>query len=103
MNTDHINYQQEIAQSINEEKDQELLEKIVDAPKQQISASSSSSSIGRNQILINDDNQGNNMNILTPIQRRERIFTLLIIAIIALLTGKLFLLKIKTNFFFRRD
>jgi len=27
MNTDHINYQQRIAQSVNEEKDHELLEK----------------------------------------------------------------------------
>ena len=31
----------------------------------------------------------NNMNILTTIERRERIFTLLIIAFISLLTGKI--------------
>jgi hypothetical protein len=79
MNTDHINYQQHITQSVNEEKVHELLETTEDAPKQHIS---SSISTGSNQ------NSDNNMTILTPIQRRERIFTLLIIALISLLTGK---------------
>ncbi|CAF1086759.1 unnamed protein product [Rotaria sp. Silwood1] len=91
MNTDHINYQQQIAQSVNEEKDHELLEKTDNAPKQQIS--SSSIGINQNSILKNDEHQrtnqisDNHMNILTPIEHRERILTLLIIALIALLTG----------------
>jgi len=76
MNTDHINYQQQITQSVNEEKVHELLETTEDAPKQP------SISTGNNQ------NSDNNMTILTPIQRRERIFTLLVIALISLLTGK---------------
>jgi len=100
MNTDHINYQQQIAQSINEEKDYELSEKTENMPKQQISSSSSTTSIGINQnlVLINDDyqrinqNSENNMNILTTTERRERISTLLIIAFIALLTGKIIFL-----------
>jgi hypothetical protein len=70
-------------------------------PKQQIlSSSSSTTSIGINQnlVLINDDyqrinqNSENNMNILTTTERRERISTLLIIAFIALLTGKIIFL-----------
>ncbi len=77
MNTDHINYQQQIAQSVHEEKDYELTE---NAPKQQITSSSSSSS---NSIGKNPNDSENNMKILT------RIFTLLIIAFIALLTGKI--------------
>lgn len=87
MNTDHINYQQQIAQSVNEDKDQELIE---NAPKPPISTSSSTS------ISMNEDYQrtqqeiDQNMPILTPIERRERIFTLSIIAFIALLTGKIF-------------
>jgi hypothetical protein len=95
MNTDHINYQQQIAQSVNEEKDHESLDKIENAPKQQLSSSSSSTSIGINQTptSINNEyqrvnqNSENNMHILTATERRERIFTLLIIAFIALLTG----------------
>lgn len=89
MNTDHINYQQQIAQSVNEEKDQELIE---NAPKPPISSSSSTS------ISINEDYQrlqqgtDQNMPILTAIERRERIFTLTIIAFIALLTGKILFL-----------
>ncbi len=88
MNTDHINYQQQIVQSVNEENDHELTE---NAPKQQIS----SIGIHSNPILNNENYQTinqdseNNMNILTAIERRERIFTLLIIAFIALLTGKI--------------
>ncbi|CAF4233360.1 unnamed protein product, partial [Rotaria sordida] len=91
MTTDHINYQQQIAQSINEEKDHELLETIDNAPKQQIS--SNSIGINQNSILKNDEYQksnqisDNHMNILTPIERRERILTLIIIGIIAFLTG----------------
>ena len=87
MNTDHINYQQQIAQSVNEDKDQELIE---NAPKPPISTSSSTS------ISMNEDYQrtqqeiDQNMPILTPIERRARIFTLSIIAFIALLTGKIF-------------
>ena len=86
MNTDHINYQQQIAQSVNEDKDQELIE---NAPKPPISTSSSTS------ISMNEDYQrtqqeiDQNMPILTPIERRERIFTLSIPAFIALLTGKI--------------
>jgi hypothetical protein len=84
MNTD---YQQQIAQPVHEEKDYELTE---NAPKQHISSASSSSS---NLIGINpNDNyqdSDNNMKILTTIERRERILTLLIIAFIALLTGKI--------------
>jgi len=89
MNTDHINYQQQIAQSVHEEKDHELSEKTENAPKQQIS-SSSSNSIGINNDYqsVNQDSE-NNMNILTKTERQERIFTLLIIAFIALLTGKI--------------
>jgi hypothetical protein len=83
MNTDHINYQQQIAQSVHEEKDYELTE---NAPKQQITSSSSSSS---NSIGKNPNDSENSMKILTTIERRERIFTLLIIAFIALLTGKI--------------
>ncbi|CAF0880778.1 unnamed protein product [Adineta steineri] len=88
MNTDHINYQQEIAQSTNEEKDHELSEKTEDAPKQHIT-SSTTIGINQNQDDYQTINQNteNNMDILTPIQRRERISTLLIIAIVALLTG----------------
>ncbi|CAF3880333.1 unnamed protein product [Rotaria sp. Silwood2] len=91
MNTDHINYQQQIAQSVNKEKDHELLEKSDNAPKQQ--TSSNSIGINQNTTLKNDEYQrtnqisDNDMNILTPIERRERISTLLIIALIALLTG----------------
>ena len=86
MNTDHINYQQQIAQSVNGEKDQELIE---NAPKAPISSSSSTS------VSINEDYQRTqqgieqDMPILTAIERRERIFTLFIIAFIALLTGKI--------------
>ena len=90
MNTDHINYQQQIAQSVNKEKDHELLEHTDNASNEQNSSSTSS-----NSIPINEDyqrlhqNSDNTMNILTPTERRERIFTLLIIAFIALLTGKI--------------
>lgn len=102
MNTDHINYQQQIAQSVNEEKDHELIEKSENTSKQ------SSTSIGINPTSINDDYQrinqesGNNMTILTPNQRRERIFTLIIIALISLLTGKIifFLNFISNNKYF---
>lgn len=95
MNTDHINYQQQIAQSVNEEKDHELSEKPENILKPQISSSSSSTSIGinPNPLSINNDyqrinqNSENNTIILTPTERRQRIFTLLIIAFIALLTG----------------
>lgn len=88
MNTDHINYQQQIAQAVNEEKDHELIE---NAPKQPISSSSS------NSISIQEDYQriqlhnDQPMTVLTASERRERIFTLSIIAIIALLTGNIFL------------
>ena len=84
MNTDHINYQQQIAQAVNDEKDHELIE---NAPKQPISSSSS------NSISIQEDYQriqlqnDQTMTVLTPSERRERIFTLSIIAFIALLTG----------------
>ncbi|UJR37173.1 hypothetical protein I4U23_029882 [Adineta vaga] len=85
MDADHINYQQQIAQSTNEEKSHELMEKIEDAPKQD------NISIGINQHPDDyhtiQQNVDNTMTILTPIQRRERISTLLIIALIALLTG----------------
>jgi hypothetical protein len=102
MNTDHINYQQQIAQSVNEEKDHELTEKAEDAPKQQISPSTSIG-INQNPTSINGDYQSvnqesnNNVDILTPIERRERIFTLLIIAFIALLTGKIIFLSFHSN------
>jgi hypothetical protein len=80
-------YQQQIAQSVHEEKDHELTE---NAPKQQTSTSSSSSnSIGINPSDHYQDSDSN-MKILTASERRERIFTLLIIAFIALLTGSIF-------------
>lgn len=96
MNTDHINYQQQIAQSVNEEKDQEEILDNSDHISKQQQQPSSSTSIGINQNLsssINNDyqrvnqNSENNTIILTPIERRQRIFTLIIIALIALLTG----------------
>jgi len=103
MNTDHINYQQQIAQSVHEEKDQELIE----TTGNQNSSSSSPLSLSpsppkSNSLTINEDYQrltqhsdnSNNNNILTPIERRERLLTLIIIALIALLTG-----KTKQNFF----
>lgn len=92
MNTDHINYQQQIAQAVNQEKDQQLLENSDSAPKQQIS----SSALGINQKATptSDEYQtanikttDNQMDPLTPRERRERIYTLLIIAFISLLTG----------------
>jgi hypothetical protein len=87
MNTDHINYQQQIIQSMNEDKDHELLENTENAPKEQIT---SSNPIPTNEnYQRNDQNSENHMNILTTIERRERIFTLLVIAFIALLTGKI--------------
>ncbi|CAF4400872.1 unnamed protein product, partial [Rotaria socialis] len=91
MNADHINYQQKIAQSTSEEKDQELLTKSENAPKQQIN--STSTGINRNSISTNDESQRvnqipeNSMNLLTPIERRERTLTLFVIGVISLLTG----------------
>ncbi|CAF1329453.1 unnamed protein product [Rotaria magnacalcarata] len=91
MNTDHINYQQKIAQSMSEEKYQELLTQSENAPKQQIN--STSTGINRNSISTNDESQSvnqtpeNSMNILTPIERRERTLTLFVIGFISLLTG----------------
>lgn len=98
MNTDHINYQQQIAQSVNEEKDHELIEKTdnLSKPISSTPSSSSSNSIGihSNPTTTNEEqqrlhqNSENTMNILTPVERRERILTLIIIALIALLTGR---------------
>ena len=92
MNTDHINYQQQIAQAVNEEKAHELLDKSDSAPKQQISSCSPSTSTEKNQNEISTNQHintrsENNMNMLTPVEDRERICTLFIIALIALLTG----------------
>ena len=89
MNTDHINYQQQINQSV-----QESNEKTSETPKGQLSTSSSTTGLsschGTNngpyqRVQTNIENQ---TTMLTPDQRRERILTLLIIAFIALLTGK---------------
>ena len=71
MNSDHINYQQHLQQAVDDD----------DEPKSQ------QPSLENNPVLSNNQNQTFNPNVLTPIQRRERIYTLVIIAFIALLTG----------------
>ncbi|CAF0904974.1 unnamed protein product [Adineta ricciae] len=85
MDTDHINYQQQIAQSQNEEKNHELIERIEDVPKQDVL------SIGIHQhpddYQTIQQNTDNTINALTPTQQQQRLFTLLVIAFIALLTG----------------
>jgi hypothetical protein len=77
MNTDYINHQENLTQPNNNDNESK--------PQEQ---SSSSQSLGMNPVLSdNDHQQQNSLNLLTPTQRRERISTLVIIAIIALLTG----------------
>lgn len=94
MNTDHINYQQQINQSVSEGKDHELSEKTSEASKGQLSTSSSMIGIAANPTPNNGHYQRINgdlespTHVLTPLERRERILTLLIIAFVALLTGK---------------
>lgn len=95
MNTDHINYQQQISQSVQETKEHESTEKISETPKGQLSTSSSTTGLSSYPVANNGPYQSIQTNLndptamLTPDERRERIFTLLIIASIALLTGKL--------------
>ena len=79
MNTEHL----------SQSDQQEKIENNDYAPKQQIPSSSTS-----NETTLLDQPQrsdpsisDNNMTILTPSERRERIWTLCVIALIALLTG----------------
>lgn len=101
MNTDHINYQQKIAQS---EKDFELLSKNENAPKQQIS--SNSTELNQASIATNGESQRvdqlseNSMNNLTSIERRERTLTLFVIGFIALLTGTIVFIIFIWEFYF---
>lgn len=85
MNTDHINYQQQIVQSLHEEKDQELIE-----TNENINSPTKSNPVIPNEdyqrLNQSSDNSNDNV-ILTPTERRERLLTLIIIALVALLTG----------------
>ena len=91
MNTDHINYQQQINQSVVGDKNQELSEKTF---KGQLSTSSSMIEIPPYPTLSNghyqriDADLQSSTHISTPLERRERILTLLIIALVAFLTGR---------------
>ena len=85
MDTDHINYQQQIAQSQKEEKNHELIERIEDVPKQDVLSIGVHPHPDDYQTI--QQNTDNTINALTPIQQRQRLFTLLVIAFIALLTG----------------
>lgn len=74
MNTEHL----------SQSDQQEKIDKNENAPKQQIPSSSTSN---ETSLLDQPQRSDNHMTILTSSERRERIWTLCVIALIALLTG----------------
>lgn len=93
MNADHINYQQEINQVVHSTTPI-TTEKTSETPKGQLSTSSSTIGLSSHPITSNGPYQSIQTNVedqtklSNPNERRERILTLFIIALIALLTGK---------------
>ena len=97
MNTDHINYQQQINQSVIEEKDREMSEKMstgqlsISSSMIEITPLSTSSNVHYQQIEADLQSP---IHTLTPLERRQRILTLLMIAFVAFLTGRRLVLPI---------
>jgi hypothetical protein len=95
MNTDHINYQQQLTQSVIEDKDQELFERASETPKGQFSTSASSTVLNANTTSINghyqriNDGLSHQSTMQTVNERHEHLLSLFVIALIAFLTGNI--------------